>query len=112
MTTTTIEACSGLTIVTRGNPVRVRKTFYDLDDEVVNPTSATLYVRYPIDGGWDVEEIVMEQSGDVWSGTWQSAVSDVGRVRWSVRSVDPAFAEDGMIRLVGNSANHAPGTGT
>jgi hypothetical protein len=112
MTTTTITVCSNLTLVTRGNPVRIRKTFYDLDDEVVNPASATLYVCYPLNGASETELVVMEQSGDVWSGTWQSSVSDPGRVRWSIRSVDPEFAEDGVIRLVGNAANHPPGTGT
>lgn len=97
------------TIIVRGNKVTFRTTFFDVDGVATNPGSATLHIRYPV--GRQVVQaspITLTQNVNVWTGIWESNVSDSGKVSWSIRASTPTIAEDGFITLTANPANPAP----
>jgi len=97
------------TIVIRGNRITFRTEFFDIDGVVTNPSSASLHIRYPQGNATiTAPPIALAQVGNVWSGSWESAVSQSGKVSWSVRSSGPAIAEDGYITLTANPANPEP----
>jgi hypothetical protein len=97
------------TIIIRGNKITFRTTFFDVDGIAANPNSATIHIRYPLGKQYvAAAPITLTANGFIWSGTWESSVSDSGKVSWSVRSAGPAIAEDGFITLTANPANPEP----
>lgn len=97
------------TIIVRGNQVTFRTTFFDVDGVAANPATATLHIRYPLGKQYvAATPIALSQNVNTWSGTWESSISDSGKVTWSVRSSGPAIAEDGFITLTANPANPEP----
>jgi hypothetical protein len=97
------------TIIIRGNRITFRTRFFDVDGVASNPVSASLPIRYPQGKQYvAATPITLSQVGNIWSGNWESSVSDAGKVTWSVRSTSPAVAEDGFITLTANPANPEP----
>ena len=93
----------------RGNDITFELTFYDADQQVVSPTSATLWVSYQVDGVENEDELALVSDGQgVFSATWDSSVADAGTVDWHARSSEPKIAYDGSFILVANDANPAP----
>lgn len=95
----------------RGNGFEWVASFTDVNGDVAEPDSVTLYVSYVTGSGRDTDEIEMTSDTEGnWSAFWDSSVSKSCLVYWSVRAVNPAAAKDGKFKLDANLAN--PETGT
>jgi hypothetical protein len=95
----------------RGTKVTFTGTCLDKDGNPVTPDTATLYLVYvaPGDETKHSIDIVMTITGNVVTATWDTSVSDVKPVRWSVRTTGAdAVAQDGTLTITGNEANPDP----
>lgn len=98
----------------RGNVVTFSTEFLDADGEITDVATATLIVMYP-GHGWPLcgedltkEEITLTEDVDtnLWSGTWNSRVSQPGIVYWHTYTDDSGTpSEDGHFRVRANYAN-------
>lgn len=100
------------TIVVRGTTIEFNTLFYTASGTSTNPTTAAIYVNYPVTDGGGVNSttnaISMTQAGNTWSASWESSVAKPGPVYWTVVSsgaVSPFTREDGQIKLTANPAN-------
>ena len=94
------------TEITRGSTVVVVTTFYDNLGGIFNPASANLYVEYKRNSEATLAIIAMTQSGNSWSGSWDSAIADGGRADWHIRSAGTNKAAlEGSLMLKTNTAN-------
>lgn len=91
--------------VTRGNPVTISATFKDANNQVIVPPSATLVIAYRVAGVNASANVVMSQSGNVFSGVWSSAGVDPGVVDWCVvAGGGTPVVVDGSLRVQANKA--------
>lgn len=108
-----MEGCVAEVRLVRGSTVQWATNFYDAGGEIVQPSSATINVVYPIDGGQTASETVTMDApaGDEtrWIGEWDSRVSLAGTIYWSIKSDPgpPMGVEDGQLTLTANPANNA-----
>jgi hypothetical protein len=95
------------TIVTRGSTIIFTSNFFDVDGEPTNPTGAHLYILYRDTAGVEVtDEIVMAQSGNDWSASWESSLARGPHAEWHVRSTGSnKAAHEGVLKLKTNRAN-------
>ena len=94
-------------IITRGNIVQWTVTPLDANGNVTTPSAVTIYVQYLVDGVYTPATIAMTSTAGVWSGTWDSTVSQSGVIYWSVRATNPSAQADGQFTLNANIANIA-----
>jgi hypothetical protein len=96
--------------IARGNDITFAITFYDVDNVQSAPSSATLWVAYPVNGVETIEQLALVDDGNgVFLATWDSSQSDAGDVYWHARSSSPdKVARDGDFTLIANDANPDP----
>lgn len=107
-----MTATCSTNIIARGNTIRFSTKFYDNNDEVVNPTTVTLFVHYPLDGDFEdaTQFMDLDTDGETYFSDWDSDVSDSGVVEWSIVGQGSQFktVKDGRIRLTAGGANPDP----
>lgn len=97
----------------RGSTVEFEVTFYDPDDNVVQPPSAQVNIVYPLSAGGTGDQVIAMVppiSPDVdWTAEWDSRVAAPGTVFYSVKSGAPVpiGVADGSFALSANVANVA-----
>lgn len=94
----------------RGNGFEWTASFTDVNGDLADPDSVTLYVSF-IDSSGERQTAEIDMTGDtdgVWSGFWDSSVSDKCQINWSVRAINPSGAKDGKFYLDANLANPGP----
>lgn len=102
---------SSTTVFARGSTVYFAATFYDVNQNVVQPSSATVNIVFPDPAlGTDTASVSLTAPTSpavAWTGTWDSRGAGQGAVSWSIHSdPGPPFAvEDGEFILRANPAN-------
>jgi hypothetical protein len=97
------------TQIFRGTAVLFSTSFVDANSAAVIPASAQFFLTYPSPAGPKVEvELPLANNAGTFSTQWDSAVSAPGVIEWSVRSDNPAIAQDGSFSLAANAANPPP----
>lgn len=95
----------------RGSIVNFTSTCFDSSGNPVTPDAAVLYLVY-VDPDTETKvpvQITMSISGNSVTANWDSSVSDVKPVIWSIRTTgSDAVAQDGVLQITGNEANPAP----
>lgn len=100
------------TLIFRGTTVQFTTTFLDVSCNVVQPGSATINIVYPNQVGGGTTAVTVSMTAPTgpataWTAQWDSRVSGIGTVSWSIHS-DPGLpfaVEDGEFVLTGNPAN-------
>lgn len=86
--------------VSRGDVVGFSIEFRDADDNITIPSSATLSITYPaLTGGTAVATVSLTR-GLVFTGTWDSSVSDLGIATVSVLGAGQASPTTTTLRLI------------
>jgi hypothetical protein len=101
-----------VTVFARGTTVFFSATFYDVNNFVVQPSSATINIVYPASGGTATASVSMTAPtapAIAWIGEWDSRGSGIGAVSWFLYSdPGPPFGvAEGELILTGNPANLA-----
>lgn len=97
----------------RGTTLLFLVTFYDINNNVIQPLAATLNVVYPIaTGGTGDFSIAMTPPSVAqpqWTAQWDSTPAIAGPVFWSIESASPIpiVVQDGNFLLTANLANTA-----
>lgn len=92
--------------VTRGSTVVFVAGFTDSVGAVVNPASANLYVTYRKTGTLVTDTVALTQSGNSWSGSWDSSIADAGQTDWCIKTAGSNKAAlQGFFFLKANRAN-------
>lgn len=100
-----------LTTHVRGNEILFTSTPRDADGIAVVPEYVELQLSFMNSGSRQNEVYAMDDQTDgTFRYVWDSSIADAGRVHWSVRSFNPATAEDGKFNLAANLANQDPST--
>lgn len=95
-------------VIARGNTVAFSFVFYDSTGAIASPDSAKLYITFVgYDGYQNAAEITLTQSGDNWTGSWNSSAAKGGWVDFHGHAVagDTVFTQDGRFKLSANRAN-------
>lgn len=103
---------SQTTYLTRGTTIYFTTTFYDQNNNIVQPDSATINIVYPdqTSGGTDTATVNMtapSAPATAWTAEWDSRAVGPGTVSWSLHSEPgpPYAVEDGSFVLTANPAN-------
>jgi hypothetical protein len=97
--------------VVRGSTVQFTTTFYDVNNDVTQPGSATVSIAFPnpdgTTGSTSLPMTAPVSPAVAWIATWDTRGAGIGAVAWSIHSdPGPPFAvEDGNFTLTGNAAN-------
>lgn len=83
--------------------------FTDEDGDVVVADTATLTLSYPLNGAFEDEAVTLTLADLLWSGSWDSSVSDAGTVHGHLVGVSGAITcvKDFRFKLITNRANEA-----
>jgi hypothetical protein len=98
-------------VIVRGTTVQFLTNFFNSSGVAANPTTAAVFVNYPVTDGGGVSSntgaIVMTQVVNDWTASWESKMARPGPVHWTVVSSgsSPYSREDGQIKLTANPAN-------
>lgn len=99
-----------MTDVVRGSATYIDVIFKDENGTPVNPTSATVRLKY-----FQRKVIKRETyslvniSGTTWRYIWDSTVADAGTVEWFAASADsPKCTAEGSFIIEANGANPVP----
>ena len=90
----------------RGSTVSFSFTFRDAAGDVVDADSATLTLVYPGLKEWQKASVALTDTDDVWTGTWDSAVTRPAWVEYHAHALDGSteHAIDGRFKVSGNRA--------
>jgi hypothetical protein len=97
-----------VTSVVRGSTVAFKVNFTDDLGAPINPSQASVFVSYPdTTGTRTTTEIVLTQSGNDWTASFDTGISKPGEITWSAQTklTTPAAAVDGSFTVTANSAN-------
>jgi hypothetical protein len=97
-----------VTSVVRGSTVAFKVNFTNDLGAPINPSQASVFVSYPdTTGTRTTTEIVLIQSGNDWTASFDTGISKPGEVTWSAQTklTTPAAAVDGSFTVTANSAN-------
>ena len=97
-------------VLTRSNTVNLSFTFKDENGDTATVASATVQLVYPGRDELQTEAITLSQSGNNWTGTWDSSKSRGGWIEFTAKgttSGNPAttYTEDGRFKTTGNKSN-------
>lgn len=90
----------------RGSTVSFSFTFRDAAGAIVDADSATLTLVYPGSDLMQRQSVVLSDTDDVWSGTWDSSVARPSWIDYHAHALDGSveYVIDGRFKLRGNAA--------
>lgn len=86
--------------VSRGTTVGFSIEFFDVNGALTMPSSATLTVIYPALTGGTATATVALNRGRVFTGAWDTSVSDLGFATVSVLGAGQASANTTTLRVI------------
>lgn len=96
----------------RGTTVFFTSTFYDQNNNVVQPFGAAINIDFPVPGGGTNKQVSISMVSVTpnWTAQWDSRGAGAGLVSFSVHSISiadaiPVVVGDGTFQLSANPAN-------